>query len=138
MSSPRNITSPASGRRSPLIVLRTVDFPEPLGPIRHMILPVSTARSTPLRINPAPYPAITPVRLRMIESSWLCLSGLSVELSIVDCTPSTSTTEVRIEDQRVDLHFGRRTHGDRCTAIEDDHGIAKAHDKLHIVFDTEE
>ena len=74
MSSPRSITWPALGRRSPLIVLRTVDFPAPLGPIKHTILPASTVRSTPLRINPAPYPAVTPESVRMIESPRPCAS----------------------------------------------------------------
>src|ERR1700730_15015047 len=118
MSSARSTTWPPSGCRSPLIVLRTVDFPEPLGPIKHVILPVSTVKSTPFRINPAPYPAVTPESVRMIDSPRLRVSGRSVELSIIGGVPSTSAAEIRVQDQRVGLHLGGRTHGDRCPTIE--------------------
>src|SRR5258707_867732 len=103
-----------------------------------MILPASTLRSTPFRINPAPYPAVTPESLRMTDFPRSCVSGRSPGLSTIAGISSTSAAEVCVNDNRVDLHFGRWAHGNGRPAIEHDHGIAESHDELHVVLDDQE
>src|SRR5262245_42958150 len=115
------MTWPALGFRSPLIVLRTVDFPAPLGPIRQTLSPVSTARSTPFRISPAPYPAVTPERVRMVASPSRWSSGRSFVLDVPGSIQFTSVAEIGVQHGRVDLDIARSAHGDPRPAIKDDH-----------------
>src|SRR5215211_6502764 len=53
MSSPRKVIEPSviSSPGWPMIALASVDFPDPLGPIRAWIWPFATSRSSPLRIS---------------------------------------------------------------------------------------
>ena len=60
----------------------------------------------------------------MIDSRGL-VSGVRA-LGIIGGIPSASVAEIRVEDERVDLHIGRRAHGDRRPAIENDHRDRKA------------
>src|SRR5271169_3673144 len=56
---PSTTTSPLSGRSNPAITIRSVDFPEPDGPMRPMASPDATRRLTSLRIwtRAAPEPS---------------------------------------------------------------------------------
>jgi len=54
MSSPRKRTRPAVGAWSPLITLKSVDLPAPLGPMTEKISPGRTSNDTPLRAASAP------------------------------------------------------------------------------------
>src|ERR1700722_20094009 len=56
---PLTTTSPASGRSSPAITMRSVDFPEPEGPIRPSASPDATRRLMSLRMwtRAAPEPS---------------------------------------------------------------------------------
>jgi hypothetical protein len=47
---PLTTTSPLSGRSNPAITMRSVDFPEPDGPIRPIVSPDATRRLMFFRI----------------------------------------------------------------------------------------
>src|SRR3954462_4284186 len=110
-SLPRNVTVPERGRSSPLMHLSTVDFPAPLGPIRQVTVPSDTSRSTPLRMSPEPYPAMT---LRSVSR-------------VVIGSPA----EVRVEDERVLLHLLGGAGEDLLPLVEHDDRIAEAHHEVH-------
>src|SRR5688500_11529039 len=61
MASPAKITSPALGRSTLVIRLKTVDLPAPLGPITARISPRSTVKSTPSTATSAPKRRTSPL-----------------------------------------------------------------------------
>src|SRR5579863_595286 len=67
MSRPSSMTCPPSGRRCPVIRLKKVDLPAPLGPITATICRVSTVRLTPAT---ATKPAKDLLRLRISSTAW--------------------------------------------------------------------
>src|SRR5260370_3594324 len=69
---PLTTTSPLSGRSSPAITIRSVDFPEPDGPIRPIASPGATRRLISLRMGtraaPAPSERLT-LEIKMVSGS---------------------------------------------------------------------
>jgi len=57
MSFPSKRTVPLVGLMSPKMALRSVDFPEPLGPMMQMISPAAARMDAPCRTSILPYPA---------------------------------------------------------------------------------
>ena len=52
---PLNWTEPVSGRISPIISRKSVDLPQPLGPISTVVCPAGTARSVDRSAAAVPY-----------------------------------------------------------------------------------
>src|SRR2546430_779319 len=58
---PRKTTSPAAGAKRPVSALKSVVFPEPLGPITPTVSPSATTTSTPSRATSPPKRTVRPV-----------------------------------------------------------------------------
>src|SRR5438445_4930120 len=115
--SPRNRTVPMVGRRRPLMTRRTVDLPAPFGPTMQVRMPSSMLRSTPCRMTPPPYPALTPTSSRRAV-----ISG----------------SQVGVENGRLLTHQVRPAGGYRPSPMQDDDFGAQVHDEAHVVLDHEE
>src|SRR5207245_7238099 len=115
--SPRNRTVPALGCSRPLMTRSTVDLPAPFGPTMQVRLPSSMLRSTPCKMSPPPYPALTPASSRRVA-----ISG----------------SQVRVEHGRLLAHRVRLAEGNRTSSVQHDNLGAQVHDPAHVVLDDEE
>src|SRR2546421_1818120 len=76
----------------------------------------------------------------MSATSWISGHGSERHASSAANAPkparrSALATEVGLNDPRVGLDGARRPFGDLLPVIEDEHGLAEAHDHLHVVLD---
>src|SRR5688572_18904715 len=69
MEEPRTSMRPLVGRRSPLIVRKSVDFPDPLGPSRRTSSPLWQTNETSSRTQQSLMRTLTSVSLIVIRSA---------------------------------------------------------------------
>src|SRR3974390_787515 len=115
-----------SGSR-PEIARFSVDFPAPFDPRMAMISPCPTVRSRPCRISVPPYPACTPLTIRI--GSGIMGSGSALRRAL---------TEVGLYDARICRDRLRRSLRDDAAFGQNQDLLRKAHHGLHHVLDQDD